>query len=474
MAKSISSLAVILSGSAKGFDAMIGTSEKKLAGFSSGIKTAVAGLAGGLSIYGIKSWADSTISAVGAVKDQADGLSMTTDAFTRLSYAVGLAGVSGETLNSAMLQTNKFLADSVDINSEAAKTMRDLGLNTAELMGLSPEQQFSKLVDALNGVSNTTMRADAASKIFGKGYKSLMPVINAGADSLERSAMEADRLGITISQFDASRIDDAGDAMETFGKAIDGASAKIIGEMSPYITIAANKLAEIGANKWGDYTLKAIEWVASGMAWVADVADVLKIAFKALQVAGEVALYGLLKGIDLLGAGVTALINLIPGVEVQWTNLFDELAQGAWEAADQANRGMEDAWENFGGGRKKVNAFFDGIREESEKLKQQQIDDQVEADRKRAESAKLAALDMAAAERDATGKTSKDKKAKSAKAETVLSQTIMAGAAGSLKAIAEIKNNRAERIAEQQLETLKAIAANTKKSNVNIDDEEVI
>ena len=52
-----------------------------------------------------------------------------------------------------------------------------LGLSAEQFKGLSPEQQFQLVANALGGVEDASTRAALAQDVFGKAGTSLTPVV---------------------------------------------------------------------------------------------------------------------------------------------------------------------------------------------------------------------------------------------------------------------------------------------------------
>lgn len=129
----------------------------------------------------------------------AERTGMTTEYLTRMSHAANLCGSSIETVEGATKGLQAKLLDAANGSQEAAKMFTVLGLSAAEVSAMTPERQLDAVISGLGTISDSSERAAVAAKLLGDAGVALMPMINAGSDSLEKMRAEADELGITMS-----------------------------------------------------------------------------------------------------------------------------------------------------------------------------------------------------------------------------------------------------------------------------------
>jgi hypothetical protein len=108
----------------------------------------------------------------------------------------------------------------------------------------------------------------------------------------------------------------------------------------------------------------AFEWIVKAVASAADYVELLRAGFLFFKVGALAVTTDVLAGIDNLGWGITKLLNLLPGVDIEWTNTFadmaDAMAGQIMDATDEAS----DALATFAAGTHSAQAaaFFDDLR----------------------------------------------------------------------------------------------------------------
>jgi len=148
----------------------------------------------------------------GQLADLSARLAIPTQAIQELSYAAEQSGVDFGTVTSSIEQMQRQLG-------EAPEKFRDLGLSAAELMKMRPDQQFQAVAEAIRGIQNPTLQAQAAMEVFGRSGAQMLPIIRAGVAGL---ADEAHRLGFVLGDEQVAAADRLDDALNSLNKAWDG------------------------------------------------------------------------------------------------------------------------------------------------------------------------------------------------------------------------------------------------------------
>lgn len=158
--------------------------------------TAAAGAAFGSVMFAAKSFAD-TGDAIGKMAGRT-GIGI--EALQELSFAAGQSGTDIETLEAATRKMSKVVTDSLDGLNGPAESLRSIGIDPSQLAGLSVEDQFQTIAEALGAVDNATRKAALAQEIFGKSGTQLLPMLNGGASGLAALRQEARDLGGVMSE----------------------------------------------------------------------------------------------------------------------------------------------------------------------------------------------------------------------------------------------------------------------------------
>lgn len=109
---------------------------------------------------------------------------------------------SGGTLNS-FVQGVKAMSTQLDLannnSKESQRYFEQLGISFEELKSKTPEQAFEVIVKRLAEMENTTERTAIGTKILGRGFVDMLPLLNSGGEGIENLKNRADELGIVMS-----------------------------------------------------------------------------------------------------------------------------------------------------------------------------------------------------------------------------------------------------------------------------------
>jgi hypothetical protein len=385
MANSIATLSVRLTANISSFSASMAAATKPLAGFASsvaGATTKIVGLAGagaalvagGSLVYLTKQ----SLNAIDTIAKLADRLGLTTEGLIGLQYAGDLAGVSSDQLTGALEKMLKSLGGAADDGELASNAFTKLGLNAEALANSPADEAFSTIAQKISEIENPAERATAAMAIFGKSGQSLLPLMMSGADGIKAAQQEAEKLGLTYSRVDAAKVEQANDAITRMTKIFEGVTNQLAIGLAPYIDAAATKFTELATSGGGIGPMVggAIEWVAKAIATAADYAQLLPMAFYGFRAGALQAIAGVLGGIDTLGSGLVKLMNLLPGVNVEWTDTFSTLQQGMEQVAAEEAAKFDKALGAFqrGDNAAAVTKVFDDIKAKSAQAAQATAD----------------------------------------------------------------------------------------------------
>jgi uncharacterized phage infection (PIP) family protein YhgE len=133
---------------------------------------------GAFALKAIDSFQDT---ALGAGKLR-DSLGLTAEEASRFQEVAGDLGIGVDALSSAMGKMNVAAArtpEAFDAIGASLKRNADGSINVQET--------FLSTVDALNKIPDASARADAAQKIFGKGWKDISELVASGADGVREA-----------------------------------------------------------------------------------------------------------------------------------------------------------------------------------------------------------------------------------------------------------------------------------------------
>lgn len=318
----------------------------------------------GLVAGALTALAARSMSAIDATAKTADALGITTQQLASYRHAAELAGISTDVFDKALGRMLVNVGRAKDGTGEAAAALESLGLSASDLEGLDTGAQFALISDRLSKVASTTDRATAAYRIFGREGIKIAAMSRSGAEGLAQAAAEADRLGIAVSRVDAAKVEAANDAMTRARAAVMGLGNAIAVQVAPVVEHLAMQFVAVATEGGG--AAKVVEtgfsWAVGAVALVADTLELLKAGFHAVRAAANFALAGVVSGIGTVAQALEALLNAIPGVEVQFTEVFGLLADNLRDAASESAKAASDAfgaWQQGDAGRRVAESIFD-------------------------------------------------------------------------------------------------------------------
>ena len=189
--------------------------------------------------------------AVGdAFNDMATRTGIAVESLSALSYAAKLSDTSAEGLQSSLFKMAKFLDGVRSGSSEAALTLRELGLSTSQMLAAAPEQQFAMFADAIKSIQDPSLRVAAAMKVFGKGASEIIPLLLEGSSGINAMVEEANRLGVVMTGETAAAAAATADSIDRLTAAFDAASVQVGAVFAPVVEGVANALAFLaGSNR---------------------------------------------------------------------------------------------------------------------------------------------------------------------------------------------------------------------------------
>jgi hypothetical protein len=166
-----------------------------------------------------------------------------------LSRAFELAGVSAEGVGPAVARLQKALAGVNEDGEPTNEMISRLGLNLAELEGMTPDAQFRKVGAAIAGLSSPTERAAAAIGIFGRSGAELLSLFR-DSSTFTEAANQVGKQAEILNR-NAGIFDGVSDKLESSGLKLRGFAVGAADYLAPALAplaemIAGGDLAEAG------------------------------------------------------------------------------------------------------------------------------------------------------------------------------------------------------------------------------------
>jgi len=223
------------------------------------------------------------------------------EALSELGFAAEQGGASIDQLDRSLAAMARF---SVMVE-RGLKTSTDLldmlGVSAEQFKQASPEERFKLLAEAISKIEDPTLRAGIALNVFGRSGRELLPMLEGGRASIEALQEEARRLGITMTDEDATSAAELTDAMNRLRRQLKAIVVQIGAALAPVLTEMQKRIAPL--------ITSVIKWVKENKTLVV---TVFKIA--AAVVAAGVGLIILGTLISSAGAVIGGLVAVIGAV----------------------------------------------------------------------------------------------------------------------------------------------------------------
>jgi hypothetical protein len=139
------------------------------------------GLGGALSIGGFAVFAKTAIDAADALNDMSARTGVAIETLAGLDYAAKLGDTSLDAISKSIGRLNKSIGEAGAGNAAMAESLAALGVTAKD-----PAEAMAQLADYVQRTQDPTKRAAELTRVLGKSYQDLIPLLENGGDALER------------------------------------------------------------------------------------------------------------------------------------------------------------------------------------------------------------------------------------------------------------------------------------------------
>lgn len=151
----------------------------------------------------------------------------------RFQFAASeIAGVGGQQSVEMLGKMVRRIGEAKQGIGEAGQAFELLNLKVERLEGLGPVEQFQKIAEAFKRIEDNELKVVVASKLFEESGSKLIPLLDSSAVAFEESAINAEKLGLAISEIEVENIEATNDAFGRLDAATDGLWRTISTEFS--------------------------------------------------------------------------------------------------------------------------------------------------------------------------------------------------------------------------------------------------
>lgn len=176
----------------------------------------------------------------------ARSLNASNDALTALQMAAGDAGLEG--LEGSLSRMNRALGAAELGTGRAVKTIEVLGLDLAALSQMDVDQKLQTIAEAIRNAGISSEQTSRHLQNLGFDQAQAMQFFSSGITDLTNYRKEINALGLSLSSFDAARVERANDAMGVFGDVIQGISQRVAINMSDILFYFSQAFTDMAVN----------------------------------------------------------------------------------------------------------------------------------------------------------------------------------------------------------------------------------
>ena len=188
------------------------------------------------------SFISSAASSAAAVDDLSKRTGISTQTLQGYGLAANQSGVSTETMGKSLQKLSLVQLKAQNGNKAAQASFTAIGLSMEDLAGLSPEQTFEAVTDAIAELPTVAQQSAAAIALFGKSGAELVPIFAEGTGYLAKMRKEAEELGIVLSKEQMSGLAGLDDMIAKVTMAFGGLAQRIVAELVPQLMTAGETM----------------------------------------------------------------------------------------------------------------------------------------------------------------------------------------------------------------------------------------
>lgn len=186
------------------------------------------------------------LKVIDANAKMARSLNASNDALKALQMAAGDAGLDG--LEGSLSRMTRALGAAEMGTGRAVKTIEVLGLDLAALSQMDVDQKLQTIGQAIRDAGISSEQASRHLQNLGFDQAQAMQFFTSGITDLSHYRREINALGLSLSSFDAARVERANDAMGVFGDVIQGISQRVAVNMSDILFYFSQAFTDMAVN----------------------------------------------------------------------------------------------------------------------------------------------------------------------------------------------------------------------------------
>lgn len=190
-----------------------------------------------------------------------------TENFSRLQYAAGLADVGMDQLVSTLGKLTKAQAAALKDGSQQAKVFEALGISATNADGSlrAASDVMLDFADRFAAMKGSPEAMAAGFELFGRSFQDMIPLLEMGSEEIRRLMGEADALGITLSESAGAAADQFKDQLDKLQLAVGGIWKEIAAGLLPALDDSASRLTTLASD--GDLARNATTLLSTALSF---------------------------------------------------------------------------------------------------------------------------------------------------------------------------------------------------------------
>jgi hypothetical protein len=235
------------------------------------LKRAAKFAAGFVAIKSVMNGVTDAIDRLNQIGKISKTLDVSPDFLRGIDLAAADAGESFEKAQDIIKEFNIRMGEAKTGAGPAVNGLAQISKTLNDFEGLSPEESFLKVAEAISNIADEQQKIFVAGEFFGGAGEDMLALLNQGEEGLRKFIQTARELGGPISKEDLKQAEDANLAIKKAGMAYDRMYEVIALKLAPTIsTILTDGLEPF---------LELSNWIAASWnntaAWVQKVADAM-------------------------------------------------------------------------------------------------------------------------------------------------------------------------------------------------------
>jgi hypothetical protein len=170
-------------------------------------------------------------------------LGVSTEMVGQLNFAAQATGLSSEMLTTDLGRLQANLDRATKAGTPAAAAFKAIGINAKELLGMPIKEQLETLADAVSKFADGGGKMDDVLLALGRSGLQLLPLLDEGADGIDRLFDAADKTGSELSGATAEAFDETNRKLIEMKDAILGVGERGFEAIEPLINAGIDAIA---------------------------------------------------------------------------------------------------------------------------------------------------------------------------------------------------------------------------------------